>query len=101
MPRASCNEQSSCLGSATVPLGSVAGVLLILHSAPAMSHRHAENVMQIAAFLRWFRIGSCWFQGRRAGNIAFCPCYERLTCRERFVMSSIPALVPQCFLLVP
>ncbi len=58
MLRTSCNEQHSCAGSAVFPVGSLAGVLVVLHFAPAMSHRHAENVMQIAAFLPWFRIGS-------------------------------------------
>ena len=80
MLRTSCYQQYSCFGSAMVPVGSVAGVLVVLHLAPALSHLHAENVMQIAAFLPWFRIGSCWFRGRRAGNIAFCPCYEPSAC---------------------
>ena len=43
MLRTSCNEQHSCAGSALVPVGSRAGVLVILSFARAMSVLHAEN----------------------------------------------------------
>jgi hypothetical protein len=43
MLRTSCNEQHSCAGSALLPVGSGAGMLVILHLALAMSVLHAEN----------------------------------------------------------
>ena len=60
-----------------------------------------SKVMQIAAFLRWFRIGSCWFRGRHAGIIALGPYYESCACQERLVNYSIPAVVAPGLQLVP